>query len=175
MQYFAITVFFYNPNIYPEEEFYKRLNEQERLIGEYNRADVLSYELNGKNITKTRCEEISLAVPPYEHDEFLSFVKGLEAEKEGGKRCEECFRLRLSRSYAYAKEHGFDYFGTTLSVSPHKNAVLLNEIGTSFLDPPAFLLSDFKKKEGYKTSILLSKKFDLYRQNYCGCEFSFHD
>ena len=158
-EYFDITVFFYNPNIYPIEEYYHRLSEQERLIAELNK------EFDRK---------IKLIDLPYDHSEFTDFVKGLENEKEGGARCSKCFELRLLKAHELANELKMDYFGTTLTVSPHKNAVLLNAIGNTMASDSAsmWLPSDFKKKEGYKQSVELSKKYELYRQNYCGCEFS---
>ena len=111
---------------------------------------------------------------PYNDFEFLEVAKGFEEEKEGGKRCEKCFLLRLEKTAQLAKEMGFDYFTTTLTVSPHKNAPLINDIGFSFAEKYGvkFLPSDFKKKNGYKRSIELSKEYELYRQDYCGCSFS---
>lgn len=161
--HFDITVFYYNPNIYPQEEYDHRLFEQKRLIDEMNRHADCS---------------IKLMTVPYDHQEFLDFVKGLEEEKEGGARCSKCFELRLSRTAAAASALEMDYFGTTLTVSPHKNAVLINRIGGELtgeaLLPSSlkWLPSDFKKNDGYKRSIELSREYDLYRQNYCGCEFS---
>ena len=165
VSHFEVTVLFYNPNIFPEEEYAKRLSEQKRLIRE-------AYP-----------DSVRLMSVPYEHSEFLSAVKGLEREPEGGARCEACFRLRLLRTARIAAEQGFSYFGTTLSVSPHKNAMLLNRIGhetelegTLLSDAskaPIWLEADFKKKNGYLRSIELSKKYHLYRQTYCGCEFAF--
>ena len=109
--------------------------------------------------------------------DYFDYVKGLENEPEGGKRCEKCFRLRLESSARYAKERGFDYFTTTLTISPLKNAQLLNSIGSELAEKYGvpWLYSDFKKREGYKRSIILSKEYDLYRQNYCGCVFSKRD
>ena len=106
--------------------------------------------------------------------EVADIIKGLEKEKEGGKRCTECFKLRLTESAKKAKEYGFDYFSTTLTVSPHKNSQLLNELGKEISNRYSvkYLYSDFKKKEGYKRSVQLAKQYELYRQNYCGCEFS---
>ena len=170
MEHFDVSVFFYNPNIFPSEEFMHRMQEQKRLIDELNKKEFLEYELNGKIIKRNRKSEIKFIAPPYKHEEFLEIAKGFEKEKEGGKRCERCFRLRLEETEKYARENNFNFFATTLSVSPHKNAVLLNEIGTELSE--SYLVSDFKKKEGYKTSIIISKIFDLYRQTYCGCEFA---
>ena len=156
-KYFSITVLYYDPNIYPEEEFYKRASEQKRLIE----------ELPAKN-------PVSLVVDEYDPQEFFSAVKGLEHIKEGGERCFACYRLRLERAAKYAAEHDFDYFCTTLSISPLKNAQKINEIGEELSEifPVSFLPSDFKKKGGYQRSIELSKEYGLYRQDYCGCVFS---
>ncbi len=155
--FFDITVLFFNPNIYPEDEYEKRLLEQKKLI------ELMSFE-----------NPVSLLTVPYDYSEFLTYSNGLESEKEGGARCTECFRLRLLRCAQIAKEKVFDVFATTLSVSPHKNAELLNSIGKelSVKYGVAYLPSDFKKREGYKRSIELSKKYGIYRQEYCGCEFS---
>ncbi|MBR2696179.1 MAG: epoxyqueuosine reductase QueH [Parasporobacterium sp.] len=155
--YFHITVFYYNPNIDPEEEYAHRLSEQKRLIDTVYPGSV------------------ELLTLPYDHEEFLSAVKGLEGEPEGGARCEECFRLRLEKTAQLAKEKGFDYYGTTLTVSPHKNAMILNRVGhetEASSGNAVWLESDFKKKNGYLKSIELSKEIDLYRQVYCGCEFA---
>ncbi len=154
-KYFSITVLYYNPNIYPEEEFYKRANEQKRLIE----------ELPAKN-------PVSLVVDEYDPQEFFSAVKGLEHIKEGGERCFACYRLRLERAAKYAAEYNFDYFCTTLSISPLKNAQKINEIGEELSEICRFLPSDFKKKGGYQRSVELSKEYGLYRQDYCGCVFS---
>ncbi|MBQ7448103.1 MAG: epoxyqueuosine reductase QueH [Eubacterium sp.] len=157
-EYMQITVFFYNPNITREEEYRKRVEEEKRLIRELPVKYPVSF-LEG----------------PYEPERFLERVKGLEKEPEGGTRCEVCFRLRLERTAKTAVENGgFDYFTTSLTISPLKNAPLLNalggEIGAQYGIP--FLPSDFKKKNGYKRSIELSREYDLYRQDYCGCIFS---
>lgn len=148
---------YYNPNISPEEEFKKRAEEEKRLIS----------EMPVKN-------PVTLVVDDYEPDEFFSAVKGLENAPEGGERCFVCYRLRLERAARYAKEHGFDYFCSTLSISPLKNAQKLNEIGAelSELYKVPNLPNDFKKKGGYLRSIELSREYNLYRQNYCGCVFS---
>ena len=154
-QHFEITVFYYNPNISPESEFQFRAKEQERLIKEMGLG--ILYQL-GK----------------YDPERFFALAKGLEHEKEGGERCFRCFRLRLEETAQLAKEQGFDYFTTTLSISPHKNAQVLNklgeEIGNAYGIP--YLFSDFKKKNGYRRSCELSAEYGLYRQNYCGCEYS---
>ena len=156
-EHFDLKLYFYNPNIYPEEEYYKRLAQLEKLL------EKTEYP-NGIETVRAR----------YNQEEFFDAVKGFENEKEGGKRCTQCFILRLEETAKKAKEIGADYFCTTLTVSPHKNAELLNQIGikTGEKYGVKFLQSDFKKKEGYKRSTELSKEYDLYRQNYCGCKFS---
>lgn len=150
--YFDITLFFYNPNIQPAEEYEKRLSAQKQLL---ERAKY-------KN-------PVAFLAGEYEPQRFFEAVKGLENCREGGARCEKCFELRLSKAAEIAKKGVFDYFATTLTVSPHKNAVLINEIGGRYQN---YLPSDFKKREGYKRSIILSKEYELYRQGYCGCIFS---
>lgn len=156
-KYFEITDMFYNPNIYPPQEFEKRSAELERLIGSMPLDNPVHF---------LPCE--------YNEQEFYDAVKGLEALGEGSERCFACFRLRLEKAAAYAKEHGFDYFTTTLSISPYKNAQALFDISKEISEKygVAFLPSDFKKKNGYKRSIELSHEYDLYRQDYCGCVFS---
>ena len=156
-QYFRITIFYYNPNISPETEYKKRVKEQIRLIQSLD----VKYP-------------ISFVEGTYEPEKFYEMAKGLEEVKEGGIRCFACYEMRQREAAYYAKEHGFDYFTTTLSVSPHKNAQKLNEIELWLQEEVgvAYLVSDFKKKGGYLQSIELSKKYDLYRQDYCGCEFS---
>ena len=158
--YFRITVFYYNPNIFPSEEYDDRVNEQERLILELNEGGV-KYP-------------IQLVKGVYHPEDFYSAAKGLEKEPEGGARCTECFKLRLRESAKLAKEGGFDYFTTTLTISPLKDAERLNMIGEAMGSEYGvqFLNSDFKKKNGYKRSTELSKEHDLYRQNYCGCVYS---
>lgn len=149
------TVFYCNPNIYPREEYEKRKSEQKRLI-------------------ESAFPEAELLDADYDHDAFLRAAAGLEGEREGGARCEKCFRLRLERAAREAKAGGFDLFATTLTVSPHKNAPLINAIGLEEGEKAGveFLPSDFKKRDGYLHSVRLSEKYALYRQNYCGCEFS---
>lgn len=156
-QFFSITVFYYNPNIYPESEYRHRVDEQKRLIR----------QLPAKH-------EIKFIEGSFDPDEFYSAVKGFEKEKEGGERCFICYRLRLQKAAELASENGFDYFTTTLSISPLKNAAKINEIGEEIAEKVGVrhLPSDFKKKNGYKRSIELSKEYELYRQNYCGCVFS---
>lgn len=153
--YFDITVLYYNPNISPYEEYEKRLNEEKRLIKELD-----------KNIKIMECT--------YDNQAFENIAKGLEQVKEGGIRCYKCYTLRLEETAKLAKEHQFDYFTTTLTISPLKNSQVLNKIGKELSEKYdiKYLYSDFKKKEGYKTSIILSKKYNLYRQNYCGCKYS---
>ena len=151
--YFDLAVYYYNPNIDTEEEYGLRLAEQKRL-----------------------CESLGVKVieEPHLKQEFLSKVKGLENLSEGGERCTVCFSLRLLKTAKRAKENGYEYFTTTLTVSPVKNAREINRIGKEIekITGVKFLPSDFKKKGGFLKSIELSKKYSLYRQNYCGCEFS---
>lgn len=156
-QYFEIVLFYFNPNISLKEEYEYRLEEEKRLIS----------LMEFKN-------PVTIVESTYNPKEFFEAVKGLENEPEGGKRCAECFKLRLKATAEKAKEIGADYFTTTLTISPLKNAQLLNTIGEAYAEEYGvkWLYSDFKKKEGYKRSIILSKKYDLYRQGYCGCVFS---
>ncbi len=156
-QYFKITDFFYNPNIDPESEYTKRIVELQRLI------DAMPMK-----------HPVSFLAGPYDRDKFYAMAKGLEKVKEGGERCFRCYELRLREAARLAAEGGYDYFTTTLSISPHKNAAKLNEIGNRLGEEygVAYLPSDFKKKNGFKRSIELSAKYNLYRQNYCGCIFS---
>ncbi|MCM1365435.1 MAG: epoxyqueuosine reductase QueH [Faecalibacterium sp.] len=156
-QYFNITIFYYNPNIHPASEYRHRVEEQKKLIS----------QLPAKH-------EIKFIEGNFNPDEFYTAVKGLEHEKEGGERCFVCYRLRLQKAAELAKANGFDYFTTTLSISPLKNAAKINEIGEDIAERTGVkhLPSDFKKKNGYKRSIELSREYNLYRQNYCGCVFS---
>lgn len=158
--FFEITVFYYNPNITQQEEYEKRAAEQRRLIA------VLNEERAGF--------PIHVQEGPYEPEIFLKASRGLERCPEGGKRCERCFALRLQETARQAGEQGFDYFTTTLTISPLKNARLLNEIGRQAAQKynAAFLPSDFKKRDGFRQSAVLSRKYGLYRQDYCGCVFS---
>jgi len=153
--YFHITVLFYNPNMIDHDEFEKRYQEQVRI-----------------NVAMR--ETIELVKVDYDSDVFYKAIKGLEDHKEGGLRCEACFKLRLEEAAIYAAKHDFDYFTTSLSISPLKNSQLLNTIGLQMADKyqKTYLPSDFKKKNGYKRSVELSKANDLYRQDYCGCVFS---
>lgn len=159
-EHFDITVLFYNPNITSKEEFDFRESELYRLIDEM--------PLN---------QTVKIITIPYDANEFYSIAKNLEDLKEGGERCKNCYRLRLARTAEIAKEQSFDYFCTTLSISPYKNAEWLNTIGKEEGDAAGvkYLFSDFKKKNGYKRSCELSEQYNLYRQNYCGCEFSKRD
>ena len=156
-EYFDITLFYYNPNISPAEEYNFRAEELRRLICQMPCA-------NG----------VRVAEGEYDNDRFLAIAKGRESENEGGERCFDCYRLRLEETASSAKKKGFDYFTTTLSVSPYKNAQKLNSIGSELSEKYGvkYLFSDFKKKNGYKRSTELSKEYGLYRQDYCGCEFS---
>lgn len=153
---FEITLFFYNPNIYPAHEFNFRLEELKRLVNEMGLTDV------------------KIVSPEYDNSEFEAISDGLEDLPEGGARCAGCYSLRLSKTVDYAAQHGFDYVTTTLSISPHKNASLLNETGLALCadEKVKYLCSDFKKGEGYKRSCALSREYNLYRQNYCGCIYS---
>lgn len=156
-RYFNITVYYYNPNISEKEEYEYRLSEEKRLVS------LMSFE-----------NPVKVIEGNYNPEEFFKTVKGFENEPEGGKRCENCFRLRLEASAKFAKEKKFDFFTTTLTISPLKNADILNSIGVQLAEKHGvkWLYSDFKKREGYKRSIILSKEYSLYRQNYCGCVFS---
>ncbi len=154
--YFDVTIMYYNPNIFPEEEYFKRL-ENLKILNKH-----WPFKL-------VECE--------YDESVYLCQVKGYEHLGEFSKRCEMCFRNRMEKAAKYAKENGYDIFTTTLSVSPYKNAQLLNEIGNELESKLniRYLYSDFKKHEGYKESIRLSKEFGLYRQEYCGCRFSLQE
>ena len=159
-QYFDITVLYYNPNISPAAEFEKRAAEQERLVASI-----------------PALHPITFLCGHYDPSEFTAISKGLEDLPEGGERCTKCYRLRLEETAKLAKELGYDYFTTTLSISPLKDAERLNTIGGELAERygVAYLYSDFKKKEGYKRSIQLSADYDLYRQDYCGCIYSKRD
>ena len=155
--HFKITVFYYNPNISPKEEYEKRKKEQIKFLKEFKPVN-----------------EISFLDCDYEEEKFNEMAKGLETEIEGGARCFKCYRLRLEKTALIAQQNHFDYFGTSLTVSPYKNASKINEIGEDLENKynVNFLFSDFKKNDGYKKSILMSKEYNLYRQNYCGCIYS---
>jgi hypothetical protein len=163
-KYFKITVFYYNPNISFQEEYRKRVEEQKRLINAYN----------AENMNNNAGYNIDIIEGDYEPDKFYDIAKGLEDCKEGGERCFKCYELRLRKTAELAVKGGFDYFTTTLTISPLKNAAKLNEIGESLAVEynTNWLVSDFKKKNGYKRSTELSKEYDLYRQDYCGCVYS---
>lgn len=157
-QHFRVTVLYYNPNIEPEAEYRHRLAEQERLLG----------LLPG---------DTKLLPCDYDHAAFAAFAEGMAAEPEGGKRCLQCFALRLGETARIAAAQGYAYFTTTLSVSPHKNAEILNQIGQAAGKKyhVKYLMADFKKKNGYLRSLQLSKEYGLYRQDYCGCLYSKRD
>lgn len=156
LEFFDVSVIYYNPNIYPQSEYEKRKSEQIKLLKTFD-------------INFLDCD--------YNYQDFLSKVKGLENEIEGGKRCNKCFLIRLEYVAKKAKDLGFEYFGTTLTISPHKNEQIINQIGENLQNKYGvkYLFSDFKKKNGYLNSIKLSKEYNLYRQNYCGCEFSLNN
>lgn len=153
--YFDITVYYYNPNISPLEEYNKRLEEEKRYV-------------------KQKYKNIKVIEAEYDNENFEAIAKGLEELAEGGERCKKCYRLRLEHTAKYAKQNGYDYFTTTLTISPYKNSNALNEIGGQLAKEFGinYLYSDFKKNDGYKKSIELSKQYNLYRQDYCGCRFS---
>ena len=156
---YEITICYYNPNIYPEEEYVKRKEEQIKLIN----------KVNSENEVQIKMLDVE-----YDPETYEEAVCSLREEKEGGLRCNVCFRLRLEKVAKLAKERGYDLFATTLTVSPHKNSLLINQIGeeVSKLFGIEYLPTDLKKKDGYKKSIEYSKKYELYRQNYCGCKYS---
>lgn len=156
-EHFRVTVFYYNPNIYPPEEYHMRAGEQERFIERFP--------------TKYPVQFVEGA---YDTERFYDTVRGLEHVPEGGERCFRCYELRLREAAEYAREHDFDFFTTTLSISPLKNADKLNEIGAKLEQEYGvrYLYSDFKKKNGYKQSTEISRAYDMYRQYYCGCVFS---
>jgi len=153
--HFRVTVLYYNPNIEPEEEYFHRLSEQKRLLS-----------LLPGDLPLLPCD--------YDHESFAAFAPALAVAPEGGERCLACFALRLNRTAELAKQHGFEYFTTTLSVSPHKNADNVNRIGAEAGERHGvrYLFADFKKKNGYLRSLQLSKEYGLYRQDYCGCLYS---
>lgn len=157
-KYFEITVLYYNPNIYPRAEYDKRLLNQKKII----------YEM---------VPQVKLKTVTYDENEFLDYVNGLEGEPEGGVRCTKCFILRMEKTAVIAKEENYDYFCTTLSVSPYKDSQRLNKIG-KYLEEKydvKYLYSDFKKKNGYKRSNELAREYDIYRQDYCGCRYSIRE
>lgn len=156
-QYFDVTLLWYNPNLYPKEEFDRRFKTQVELIEKMGLAD-----------------KVDILAEPWKSEDYYRRIKGLEDEPEGGKRCAECFRLRLLETARLAKHYGYDYFCTTLTLSRHKDAVLINSIGEEIARATgvSWLPSDFKKRNGENRSIELSEQYGLYRQLYCGCEFS---
>lgn len=158
--YFGITVFYYNPNIYPDEEYEMRVREQQRFIREFPAKHPIDF-IEGA----------------YDKERFYEMARGLEAVPEGGQRCFQCYELRLREAGELAKARDFDYFTTTLSISPMKNAEKLNEIGLRLAEElgVAYLCSDFKKRNGYKRSTELSKEYGMYRQDYCGCVYSYNE
>jgi len=155
--FFDVTVYFFNPNIHPEEEYRRRIEEQKNLIASMKLAGPVGF-IEG----------------PYDAPGYFAMVKGLEEEPEGGRRCILCYKLRLDSTARLAWERGFDYFTTTLTISPIKNALVLNEIGSELglRYGVQYLYSDFKKKGGFQRSVELSRLYGLYRQDYCGCLFS---
>lgn len=156
-QYFDVTLLWYNPNLYPQEEFNRRFRAQTEIIEKMG-----------------LCDKVSILAEPWKSEDYYARIKGLEDEGEGGKRCEECFKLRLLECARLAKHYGFDYYCTTLTVSRHKNAELINNLGEEIgrAAGVAWLPSDFKKRDGENRSVELSEKYGIYRQVYCGCEFS---
>lgn len=158
-EFFDITVFYYNPNIFPDSEYEKRVKEQEMLIQTMDLKSKVHFQAGN-----------------YDKERFYQMAKGLEEVREGGSRCFACYELRLRETAEEAKKGGYDYFTTTLSISPLKNSQKLNEIGQRVAKEYGlqYLVSDFKKKNGYKRSVELSEIYGLYRQDYCGCEFSYN-
>ncbi len=171
-EYFDLTVFYYNPNITISEEYEKRLEEEKRLIAAYNRQ-VEEQEFAGMHSTSA-AGKIGILEAPYDPDNWFEAVRGLEECPEGGDRCTVCFETRLRKTAETAAVGGFDYFTTTLTISPLKDAQRLNRIGMEAGRQYGvkWLPSDFKKRDGYKRSIELSREFGLYRQDYCGCVYS---
>lgn len=158
--YFEITVFYYNPNIYPDEEYFHRAREQQAFIERFPAK-----------------HPISFVEGDFDKERFFQSVKGLENEPERGARCNVCFELRLGEAASMARQMNMDYFTTTLSISPMKDAALLNDIGSKMEEKYGvkYLHSDFKKKNGYKRSCELSQEYGMYRQDYCGCVFSYNE
>ena len=163
LTHFDVTLYYANDNITDRAEWEKRLGELNKLVA----------IVNGGNFVIPSLRPLKLVVQPFDSDRFFAIARGLENEKEGGARCRECFVLRLGDAAKFAQENGFDYFGTTLTVSPYKNSRLLNEIGLSLqTDAVKWLPADFKKRDGYNESVRLSQRYNLYRQHYCGCAYS---
>ena len=177
-QYYEITVFYYNPNIYPEEEYWKRVEEQKSFIRRF------SQKQGQPDPAGAECLEMGKKFHPigfvegaYEKERFYQMAKGMEDIPEGGERCFRCYELRLAEAARQARERQMDYFTTTLSISPLKNARKLNEIGERLAGEYGvkYLSSDFKKKDGYKRSVELSGEYGMYRQDYCGCVYSMRE
>lgn len=166
-KYFLITIFYYNPNVYPEEEYDLRIAEQKEIIKGLKERESLN-QVDGLDA------DITLIEGKYKPKDFYDNIRGHEQDLEGGERCLICYEMRLRETAKMAKDEDYDYFTTTLSISPHKNAKALNEIGNKVGDEygTKHLPSDFKKNNGYKRSVELSKEFGLYRQDYCGCIYS---
>lgn len=163
VKHFDVTVAYINPNIYPEAEYHKREEELSKFVTGFNKENGL---------------DVKVVAFPYMYEEYLKAVKGHENDKEGGARCTLCHRLRLSLSYKYAKDNGYDYFTTVMTVSSKKPSVLINQIGKGLQEAylsPIYLISDFRKENGTLKGIKIAKKFNLYRQNYCGCSFSLQE
>lgn len=156
-KFFDITILYYNPNISPYDEYIKRKNEQIKLINNINKDN-----------------KIDIIDCDYDNDLYERLIKGLESEPERGSRCSICYQIRMEKTAIVGKDNNYDFFCTTLSVSPYKNSDLINKIGKQLEEKYniKWLYSDFKKKDGYKQSIELSKKYNLYRQDYCGCIYS---
>lgn len=160
-QLFDITIYYSNSNIYPQEEYHRRFDELKDFIERFNH----DYD-----------QHIQIIEQPYEPTIFMADISLLKDEPEGGKRCYMCYRKRMDDAYRYASVNHFDYWTTVLSVSPHKNSQWINEIGASFKNEHTkFLFSDFKKNNGYLKSVQFAAKYNLYRQNYCGCLYSYRD
>ena len=173
-EYFDVTVFYYNPNISSDEEYRKRLEEEKRLIAAFNKQlETGNFVMN----SSSHAAKIHIVEGDYQPQDFYNIARGLEQCPEGGSRCFKCYELRLRESFRVAKELGFDYVASTLTISPLKNADKINEIGFALAEEygVSWLPCDFKKKNGYKRSIEISKEFDLYRQNFCGCVYSMRD
>ena len=165
LRHFDVTLYYANDNITDSEEWSKRLHEVEKLVE----------IVNGNAFVVRAIRPLKLVTQPFDAARYFAVAKGKEKEKEGGARCNDCFTLRLNDTLKFAADNGFEYFGTTLSVSPYKNSKLLNEIGLSLqTDAVKWLPADFKKRDGYKQSVELSQKYGLYRQHYCGCVYSLH-
>ena len=166
LEHFDVTLYYANDNITDRNEWEKRLGELNKLV----------QIVNSNAFVVRAIRPLKLITRTFDSARFFEIAKGKESEREGGARCNDCFTLRLSDTSKFAVENGFDYFGTTLTVSPYKNSQLLNQIGLSLqTDSVKWLTADFKKRDGYKQSIELSQKYELYRQHYCGCVYSRQD